>query len=711
MRSGAVGRAAANAACAAGADSGLPGQLPAYAIRDWVARARESIGYLEGPKVCEVGFTDQRVAQSFLCQFARAQYVGVGFLPNSSEPHRPLKATLGSQVQTLVGDTSRSVVQLPTVADCNVLVVNMGDRAARERRSLLVDLPNSLRRTSLNRSMVILHGYDCPPGRVRNASQDCRARFPRNCATRGDWCSHWQQLDDGGVLVGSSCASDKDADWRWCVGRVDSGSICTTRAPLLKATTRTVVRLGRRNASEKLGKEKIHEVRRKGLLQAVRQGVRYLSVFSCEDRPTAGSTAGTPRLCLTFKDNVQENFVAGMQSTDGGYSFAGSAVGSADLVMPGIWAAGGPRAKMAHNLVVLQLPNGSYVAIGGQHKHKSQPENLGVWLTRGRSWRFSQERVIPAYFTADKKAKPTLRQTVNDAVAQWERPRKIFDGNHAGCVERRDIVKMPWILAGVCEYDGRLSLVWFQGEYLLYARANPAAHGQRYVQLARSTDTWTWSPFELVQIRDYRYSQGDMYFFAAQVNPVQPDSLVAIFPLVHLMRACIGIAFSPDGLRWSTITPLVGCDAYGDRAVSHPAAGLIRSGDQVLIFVHEEVPNVRLDLFTPFILQQHWKRSAPPAKVVRYAISVSRLRRWTALRLAEFGAAKGLQPRKMARRMMREERSNRTRDQQQQMQHLKTENARVLDENGRLKAQNERLAGELARLKAQTQSRNSVDFS
>ena len=57
--------------------------------------------------------------------------------------------------------------------------------------------------------------------------------------------------------------------------------------------------------------------------------------------------------------------------------------------------------------------------------------------------------------------------------------------------------------------------------------------------------------------------------------------------------------------------------------------------------------------------------------------------------------------------------ANRTRDQQQQMQHLKTENARVLDENGRLKAQNERLAGELARLKAQTQSarsRNSVDF-
>ena len=266
---------------------------------------------------------------------------------------------------------------------------------------------------------------------------------------------------------------------------------------------------------------------------------------------------------------------------------------------------------------------------------------------------------------------------------------------------------MPWILPGICEYDGRLSLVWFKSQYLLYARANPAAHGQRYVQLTRSTDTLTWSPFELVQIQEYRYSQGDLYFFAAQRNPVQPDSLVAVFPLVHLMRACIGIAFSLDGLRWSTISPLVSCEAYGDRAVSHPAAGLVRSGDQVFIFVHEEVPSVRLDLFTPFILQRHWKRSSPPGRIVRYTMSVAKLRRTTAQHLAELRG----EPRNVTQWEERVRKrfdrsafstgsrlrafSNRSRGlppQQRPLALLKSENVRLREENARL-------VGELAKLK------------
>ena len=681
-----------SAHCAATRGLVPQGQLPAHAISEWVVRAREEgIADVKEPTVCEVGFTSHLVAQTFLCQFDRARYVGLGFQKNSSALHGPMKGAFEpKRLKILQGDGSRSVVLVEAMANCNVLVINMADASARERFSLLVDLPNSLRRTSLNQSMVILHGFDCPPGQVRNSSEDCRAKYTRNCASRGDWCGHWNQLDEGGVIVGSSCKSDRLAGRRWCVGRVDSGSVCATRAPLLKAASRTVVRIGRTQSQHLNPANLTH---RKELIKAVRHAIRYLTVFPCGDNPAGQSSV--PLLCLTFKDHVQENFVAGMQSIDGGLTFSGSAIGSGDLVLPAGWLVRGqkPVAKMAHNLAILRHQNGSYVAIGGQHKHRSQPHNLGVWVTRGRSWRFSSTRVVPAYFAADKKAQtkgaPYRRRDPNEE--QWETPRKIFDGNHPGCVERRDAVTMPWILPGICEYDGRLSLVWFKGQYLLYARANPAAHGQRYVQLTRSTDTLTWSPFELVQIQEYRYSQGDLYFFAAQKNPVQPDSLVALFPLVHLMRACIGIAFSLDGLRWSTISPLVSCEAYGDRAVSHPAAGLVRSGDQVFIFVHEEVPNVRLDLFTPYVLEKHWKRSAPPGRIVRYTMSVAKLRRTTAQHLAELRG----ESRNNVSQWRWGKRSNRTRGLPPQQRPV----ALLKSENGRLREENARLVGELAQFK------------
>merc|ERR1712008_575671 len=162
------------------------------------------------------------------------------------------------------------------------------------------------------------------------------------------------------------------------------------------------------------------------------------------------------------------------------------------------------------------------------------------------------------------------------------------------------------------------------------------------------------------------------------------------------MRACIGIAFSLDGLRWSTITSLVSCGAYGDRAVSHPAAGLVRSGDQIFIFVHEEVPSVRLDLFTPYILERHWKRSSPPGKIVRYTMSVARLRRTTAQHLTELRGEswKNVSQWKWGKR------SNRTRGLPPQQRPV----ALLKSENGRLREENARLVSELAQLKLRRQA-------
>ena len=167
---------------------------------------------------------------------------------------------------------------------------------------------------------------------------------------------------------------------------------------------------------------------------------------------------------------------------------------------------------------------------------------------------------------------------------------------------------------GVCEFDGRLALVAFKGELLLFVRANLAAAGRRHVQVTRmraaeadgvldmdngtaarrgwrsrwpsarssargsgahdeadreqdrldgrnaghSRDGTRWAPFKTVHLGGYD-ATGDVYFFAAQVNPAHNGSLVAIFPLVHRLRACLAIAASYDGVHWSRVTPLLSC--------------------------------------------------------------------------------------------------------------------------------------------------------
>jgi hypothetical protein len=128
----------------------------------------------------------------------------------------------------------------------------------------------------------------------------------------------------------------------------------------------------------------------------------------------------------------------------------------------------------------------------------------------------------------------------------WSSLTHVINGSHAGCVEQRSQARMPWVSRGVCEYDGRLSLVFHEhapptsksssgrGAFLLYARANIAAHGSRFVQVTRSSELVTWSPFTLVEMEDYSPTEADMYFFSAQNNPVRHESTPR--PLVSTLR-------------------------------------------------------------------------------------------------------------------------------------------------------------------------------
>ena len=108
-------------------------------------------------------------------------------------------------------------------------------------------------------------------------------------------------------------------------------------------------------------------------------------------------------------------------------------------------------------------------------------------------------------------------------------------------------------------------------------------------------DGRTWGAFSFVSIAEYDYAQGDVYFFVVAPNPAHEGSLLALFPLAHKFRGCIGLAASVDGLHWSAPTPLLRCAVHGERAVHHPAQGLVSDGDSVVMFVHENVPGVTSD--------------------------------------------------------------------------------------------------------------------
>lgn len=126
----------------------------------------------------------------------------------------------------------------------------------------------------------------------------------------------------------------------------------------------------------------------------------------------------------------------------------------------------------------------------------------------------------------------------------------LLRGSHPGCIERRDRTRLVWLMERTCEFDGRLSVVFFNGSLLLYARANMASHGQRFVQVARSrlasrelnavgsssrtghqagggaAGGWglldsEWEPFEPIKIHGYAHTEGDVYFWGAQTNPVR----------------------------------------------------------------------------------------------------------------------------------------------------------------------------------------------
>jgi len=429
------------------------------------------------------------------------------------------------------------------------------------------------------------------------------------------WCS-----EDGG-----GAAADATDAGIGCIAWLSAGSLCRRRPPLLRAesATRTLVRFTDPTAALLLSK-----------------ALRYFSVVRIGSADDLSD--GTQRIALLFKNEVQETWVGGLASADG-VTFDGAT----RLVYPK-HARGWPKdaqGVLTHNFAMAPRADGrGYTIVGGTHRNRAlsgSPNKVngyhqGIWMATGATWEYDPLSNL-SISEVDHNGARVPPET------QWRGKRVALRGSHPGCIERRDRKRLVWLMPDTCEFDGRLSLVPFNGSLLLYARANMASHGQRFAQVTRSHDDGqTWARFEPIEIAGYAHSEGDVYFWAAQPNPVHARSLLATFPLVHHLAGCVGLSLSLDGVRWSRVTPLLACDAVGERALAHPASpAMVREGDTIHVYVHESGPGASVDAWTPKELYTDWRNRERPGRLARYSLPTSALERWTRRALRSLGVVAG----------------------------------------------------------------------
>ena len=531
------------------------------------------------------------------------------------------------------GDTHRSVLS-PTAArlvECDALLVRADDHVPdpNEPRTVAYNivrgLPDAIRRLRRDGPRIlIVHGTVAerdtlaPPG-LHDAYPECPtevlSRFVRCAAGWGVW---WDQHAAAGTLRSAQCQTIGQRIW--CAATVTLTSLCHRTKPLLSHTSPPAL---------------VHFDTKELAAYPHFGNWRYFTTFPC--------TAKSLAVCVAFKTGRDSTDILGMRSKDGLHFKQPFVVLTA---RPG-------QANMAHNLAVSPHADGFLLAGG-----------LGnIWLARGTRWRSSTSR------------NASLAKQESPAARAWSPPRLIINGSHPGCVEKR---VEPWLVVRAgkdagrqCEYDGRLALVSWpeRGRLLLFARANPALKGQRFVQVSSSKDNGSsWSPFELIKLRGYDHQAGNLYFFAAQVNPIRSDTLVAFFPLEHTFSACICMATSRDGIMWSVIQPVLPCSAAGERPTDHPMFGLAKIGKQIHLCtppvrrtcalaatpsqrpsplrctdVHESVPDIlhEMVLTDGFYSKFPYLRS-PASRIVRYNFSAALLRQWTHQSLQSIAKSEGV---------------------------------------------------------------------
>ena len=257
-------------------------------------------------------------------------------------------------------------------------------------------------------------------------------------------------------------------------------------------------------------------------------------------------------------------------------------------------------------------------AVGGQHTSGGSD---GVYLLRGErlsdllhgSWFPPPSNVTSppppptlhtdATLLAPPPPPPKARvlRPKRPASIRDQRREKLFDGTHAGCVERRG-VGMP------CEYDGKFSLAYHRahGRFYLYSRANLKAEGGRHVQVASSApgQPTNFSAFAPLTISGYDSNgPGNIYLASVKSNPADQHggTMLGLFAVNlgkegepnGVGKSFIGLSISCDGAFWAPLIVVIGCHgAHAGRTYDHPVDGFDVHGDKVYVLLHRDVPGI-----------------------------------------------------------------------------------------------------------------------
>ena len=334
---------------------------------------------------------------------------------------------------------------------------------------------------------------------------------------------------------------------------------------------------------------------------------RYFSIFDCGKD-----------ICVAYKDGSTGALVFTGVSPDGLDLISATGVGDLDHLFEDPERDADPlledlrtnHRSFSHNYAVVALGEGQYAMVGGMglppggkagYGRRDRPplQGTGIRFTRGVAWPWSRKNwTMPKLVISESTPqgcidrRPGLIARLLPVVNRWQ--------NEAGGLPEHG-----------CEVDGLLSLVFTGRSFRLYSRANlfeNALAGGRFVQTSESHDGFAnWTAWEPVRIGSLPAGQADLYTLHVQRNPAHSESLIALFPLSHPPQACIGLAFSRNGVDFSSPINLRAAslgwrtaDRDGTgllewRAEDHPAAGAVLRKGEVWFYLHLSVKGMSME--------------------------------------------------------------------------------------------------------------------
>ena len=267
--------------------------------------------------------------------------------------------------------------------------------------------------------------------------------------------------------------------------------------------------------------------------------------------------------------------------------------------------------SMSHNLVIRPSSDGRrFYGMGGQDGGKMYGSGgKGPGYTSSTELR-EGVRIVAADSWSAVLGGAWLHPKHESGRSHADSATLSFNGHHDGCSDAHSNGRR-------CEFDGKMSLVEFRGRWLAYARSNMLNWGGRFVQVAATSGddpTGAFGKFQNIDIAGYDpKGPGNVYFGAVDVNPVDRETVVGLFPVNEGQRGSVnangdtyvGMAISCDGVHFSPFVKLIQSQGKEGRTYDQPVDGFAVDGTDVRFFVHLDVEHISPNADTQSRIEQY----------------------------------------------------------------------------------------------------------